>query len=97
MVSFQCFAGLILVFQWFHFNVLGFGTCHFLALVRRKELVRSADALVNVNSIWGGGSGVWSRAGDLTEKSISSEGGLIEYHCLGVGTLILICLYCYVM
>ena len=71
MVSFRCFAGLILVFQWFHFDVSGLGTCQFRALVHREELVMSADAPVNVNSIWGGGSGVRARAGDLTAQSIS--------------------------
>ena len=43
----------------------------------------SADAPVNINSIWGGGSGVRARAGDLTAKSISSVGVLIEYLVLG--------------
>ena len=34
----------------------------------------------------GGGGGVRARGGDLTAKSISSVGGLIEYLCSGVGT-----------
>ena len=33
-----------------------------------------------------GGGGVRARGGDLTAKSISSVGGLIEYLCSGVGT-----------
>ena len=33
----------------------------------------------------GGGGGVRARGGDLTTKSISPVGGLIEYLCSGVG------------
>ena len=42
------------------------------------------NAPINVNPV--GGGRVRARGGDLTAISISSEGGLIEYLCSGVGT-----------
>ena len=36
-------------------------------------------APINVNPVGGGGGGVRARGGDLTAKSITSVGGLIEY------------------